>query len=101
MVPPPLLLYLLPSTHTEANTHSFVLLFLSSNGVHGERKQDQMSFHTDIMWMFCVMLRGDVIAGQAAPPLLGLISASPANWVSDAKPSGFSGIFFQIFRADS
>lgn len=67
----------------------------------GERKQDQLSLHTDIMWMFCVMLRGDVIAGQATPLLLGLISASPASWVSDAKPSGFGGIFFQIFRADS
>ena len=59
-----------------------------------ERKQDQMSLHTDIMWMFCVTLRSAVTAGQATPPLLGLISASPASWVSDAKPSGFGGIFF-------
>lgn len=66
-----------------------------------ERKQDQMSFCTDIMWMFCVMLRGDVTAEETTPLLLQLISSSLASWGSAAKPSGFGGIFFQIFRADT
>lgn len=90
-----------PSTHTGANTHSFVLVFPSPNGVYGREKENRMNLRTDIMWMFCVMLGGDVRAGQATPPLLGLLSASPASWVSDAKPRRYGGIFFQIFRADS
>lgn len=43
-----------------------------------ERKQDQMSFCTDIMWMFCVMLSGDVTE-EWPPLLLQLISSSPAS----------------------
>lgn len=50
--------------------------------------------------MLCVMLYCDAVAGQATPMFLRLTSASPASWLSDAKPDGFSGIFFQIFRAD-
>jgi len=102
MASPPLLLYLPRPPQTQKQTHSPLFLYSCPLMVcMGETKQDQMSLCTDIMWMFCIVLRGEVTAGQATPLLLGLVSASPVSWVSAAKPSGFSGIFLHILKADS
>lgn len=85
-VPPPLCAHV--PTHT--NTHSFVLMFLPKHRLMmcmGERKQGQMSLCSDIMWMLCVMLCCNAIAGQATPMLLRLVSASKlaiwckAQWI--------------------
>lgn len=71
-VHPLLFLYLPLLTHSSKHT----LLFLYSCPLMAERKQDQLSLHTDMMRLFCVKLHSDVIAAQATPLLFGLFSDS-------------------------
>lgn len=103
MAPSPLLCFCTyPPPHAQEQTQTPLFLYSHPLTVRTEeRKQDQTSLRTDIMWMFCVMLHGDVTAEEATPLLLQLVSSSPASWGSAAKPSGFSEIFLQIFRADT
>lgn len=89
-----------PPPHTQEQTHTPLFLYSRPLTVcAGERKQDRMSLRTGITWMFCVVLCGDVRVGQATPLLLGLLSAHSASWGSDAKPSGFGGIFFSDLQS--